>query len=134
MWGCYWWICDIMRKFVNQWDIYIVDLGNKGGSVQNGVRPCVIVQNAIGNACSPTSICLPITSKVKKSNMPPHYMLHKKDYPFFDCEENIVLCEQVCTIDVVSQVQKRLGTLKERDRENILEALMSNFRDLSKEE
>ena len=123
-----------MRKFVNQWDVYIVDLGYKDGSVQNGVRPCIIIQNAIGNSCSPTTICLPITSKINKSNIPPHYMLHKKDYPFFDCDENIVLCEQVCTIDVEKQVQKRLGTLKESDREDILVAFMSNFQNPFKED
>lgn len=123
-----------MRKFVNQWDVYIVDLGYKDGSVQNGARPCIIIQNAIGNSCSPTTICLPITSKINKSNIPPHYMLHKKDYPFFDCDENIVLCEQVCTIDVEKQVQKRLGTLKESDRTDILVAFMSNFQNPFKED
>lgn len=116
-----------MKKFVNQWDVYIVDLGNKDGSVQSGIRPCVILQGTIGNSCSPTTICLPITSKVKKSNIPPHYMLHKKDYPFFDCEENIVLCEQVCTIDVNHQVQKWLGTLQNEDKEELFEAFLSNF-------
>lgn len=123
-----------MRKFVNQWDVYIVDLGYRDSSVQNGVRPCIIIQNAIGNSCSPTTVCLPITSKINKSNIPPHYMLHKKDYPFFDCDENIVLCEQVCTIDVEKQVQKRLGTLKESDRTDILVAFMSNFQNPFKED
>lgn len=61
-------------------------------------------------------------------------MLHKKDYPFFDCDENIVLCEQVCTIDVEKQVQKRLGTLKESDRTDILVAFMSNFQNPFKED
>jgi len=60
-------------------------------------------------------------------------MLHKKDYPFFDCEENVVLCEQVCTIDVNKQVQKWLGTLKEKDKKELFEAFLSNFQ-LIKEE
>lgn len=123
-----------MRKFVNQWDIYIVDLGTKSGSVQNGIRPCVILQNAIGNGCSPTTICLPITSKTTKSNIPPHYVLNKQDYSFFDCETNIVLCEQVVTIDVERQVQKRLGSLLQRDIDGIFSAFLSNFAVLGRKE
>lgn len=116
-----------MRKFVNQWGVYIVDLGCKDGSVQNGTRPCIIIQNAIGNACSPTTICLPITSKTKKSKIPPHYPLYRHDYPFFDCDENIVLCEQVCTIDVEKQVQKYLGKIKDEDRNKIFMSFLQNF-------
>lgn len=117
-----------MRKFVNQWGIYIVALGEKGGSVQNGTRPCVILQNAIGNGCSPTTICLPITSSLSKPSIPPHYILYQKDYPFFDCAENIVLCEQVTTVDVNKQVQKYLGMLNVRDRQELFNKFMENFK------
>lgn len=122
-----------MRKFVNQWGIYIVDLGDKGGSVQNGVRPCLILQNAIGNACSATTICVPITSSQTKSKMPTHYILKKSDYPFFDYEENTILCEQVVTIDVALQVQKYLGMVREMDKGFILEAFLKNFKMEEKE-
>ncbi len=117
-----------MRKFVNQWGIYIVALGEKGGSVQNGTRPCVILQNAIGNGCSPTTICLPITSSLSKSSIPPHYVLYQDDYPFFACKENIVLCEQVTTIDVNKQVQKYLGMLNVKDRQKLFCKFMQNFK------
>lgn len=116
-----------MRKFVNQWGIYVVDLGDKDGSVQNGVRPCLILQNAIGNACAPTTICLPITSSTTKSLIPPHYVLTKSDYPFFDYDTNTILCEQVTTIDVGKQVQKYLGMIKEKDKEPIMETFLRNF-------
>ena len=106
-----------MRKFVNQWGVYIVDLGCKDGSVQN----------AIGNACSPTTICLPITSKTKKSKIPPHYLLYRHNYSFFDCDENIVLCEQVCTIDVEKQVQKYLVKIKDEDKNKIFMSFLQNF-------
>ncbi len=117
-----------MRKFVNQWGIYIIDLGDKGGSVQNGVRPCLILQNAIGNACSTTTICIPITSSQTKSKMPTHYVLKKIDYPFFDYDENTILCEQVTTIDVNKQVQKYLGMIKEQDKAQILNTFLRNFK------
>lgn len=116
-----------MRKFVNQWGIYIVDLGSHKGSVQGGVRPCLILQNAIGNSYSPTTICCPITHKEHKSKIPPHYVLHKKDYPFFTYENNLILCEQITTIDVQNQVVKYLGMVKDVDRECILDTFLSNF-------
>lgn len=131
MWGIYWGnhLIDVMRKFVNQWGIYIVALGEKGGSVQNGTRPCVILQNAIGNSCSPTTICLPITSSTTKSPIPPHYILNKKDYPFFDYEQNTILCEQVTTIDVNKQVQKYLGMLNVDDRKKLFNKFLRNFQE-----
>lgn len=129
-WCGSWGYCKhiIMRKFVNQWGIYIVSLGEKDGSVQSGTRPCVILQNAIGNSCSPTTICLPITSSQTKSSIPPHYTLYRKDYPFFDCEENTVLCEQVTTIDVSKQVQKYLGMLNVQDRQRLFCKFIENFK------
>ena len=48
-----------MKKFVNQWGVYMVDLGEGVGSIQGGVRPCLILQNAIGNAHSPTTLVAP---------------------------------------------------------------------------
>lgn len=116
-----------MKKFVNQWGIYVVALGEKGGSVQSGTRPCVILQNFIGNSCSPTTICLPITSSQTKSEIPPHYVLYKRDYPFFDCEVNTVLCEQVVTVDVENQVQKYLGTINSKDRRALFDKFLQNF-------
>lgn len=117
----------IMKKFVNQWGVYIVALGERGGSVQSGTRPCVILQNFIGNSCSPTTICLPITSSQTKSEIPPHYVLYKRDYPFFDCEVNTVLCEQVVTVDVENQVQKYLGTINLKDRKALFDKFLQNF-------
>lgn len=44
-------------------DIYLVDLGEGKGSEQNGVRPCLIVQNNVGNKHSTNTIVCPITSR-----------------------------------------------------------------------
>lgn len=55
-----------MKKF----DVYYVELTGKG-SEQTGLRPCVIIQNNIGNSFAPTTIVVPITTKLKKS-LPTH--------------------------------------------------------------
>ena len=55
-------------------DIYLVDLGKPRESIQGGVRPCVNVQNNPGNFFSPLLIVLPLTTKLKKTNMPTHHV------------------------------------------------------------
>jgi mRNA interferase MazF len=116
-----------MKRFVNQWCVYNVDLGEPNGSVQGGVRPCLIVQNAIGNSYSPTTVCVPITHQQNKSNIPPHYTLYKSEYPFFNYNTNVLLCEQIVTIDVHNQVLQYMGKIKDNDKEPILNTINKNF-------
>ena len=47
-------------------DIYFVRLDNRTGSEQSGTRPAVILQNDVGNSCSPTLIVATLTSKTEK--------------------------------------------------------------------
>lgn len=115
-----------MKKFVNQWGIYMVDLGEGIGSIQGGVRPCLILQNAIGNAHSPTTLVAPITSAIK-SAIPPHYELAKRDYPFLKYDINTVLFEQVRPINTQTQVLRYLGKVQEKDKSALLDAFLKNF-------
>lgn len=80
-----------MRIFMRG-DIWSVDLGNPVGSEQGGVRPCLIIQNDMGNEYSPTVIVLPITSK-------------RKNYSVSHVEidlggtKSYILCEQIRVVD-----------------------------------
>lgn len=47
---------------VQRGEIYLYDFGNNGGSIQNGVRPALVVQCDEGNAASSTTIIAAITS------------------------------------------------------------------------
>ena len=46
-------------------DIYFIRLDNRMGSEQSGTRPAVILQNDVGNSCSPTLIVATLTSKTE---------------------------------------------------------------------
>jgi mRNA interferase MazF len=85
-------------------EVWYADLSPIKGSEQGGLRPCVIVQNDIGNTYSPTTIIVPLTTAVKKQ-LPTHralgYTLGVK---------GIVLCEQIRVIDK-SRLKNRLCTL-----------------------
>ena len=61
------------------------------GSEQSGWRPGVIFQNNVGNAKSPNVIALPLTTSLKKLNMPTHVLLKASDTGLkFD---SMVICE-----------------------------------------
>lgn len=114
-----------MRRFVNQWGIYVVDFGQNKGSVQSGKRLAVIMQNCIGNQFSPTTICIPLTTQNKKP-LPTHYYIQKKDYPCIE-SDSVLLCEQVTTIDVQSQVGQYIGMIRDKDKKEIYYRFLNNF-------
>ena len=47
---------------VQRGEIYLYDFGNNGGSIQNGVRPALVVQCDEGNTASSTTIIAAMTS------------------------------------------------------------------------
>ena len=60
---------------VQRGEIYLYDFGNNGGSIQNGVRPALVVQCDEGNAASSTTIIAAITSVIKKRFLPTHIIV-----------------------------------------------------------
>ena len=66
------------------------------GSVQSGWRPGLVFQNNVGNAKSPNIIALPLTSSLKKMNMPTHVLVNASDTGLK--RDSLVLCENPETI------------------------------------
>ena len=89
-----------MRNF-KKGDIYLVHLKEKYNHVQFGVRPCIIVQNDFGNTFSNTLIVVPITTKIKKKEMPVHVVINSHE---------MALCECILTISK-NQVINYIETL-----------------------
>jgi mRNA interferase MazF len=65
-------------------------------SIQQKIRPVLIIQNDTGNKYSPTILVAIITSKNKKSNMPTHVRINKEVGLNYD---STVTVEQQFTID-----------------------------------
>lgn len=77
-------------------DIYMADLpDDRGGSLQSGSRPVVIISNDLANAYSPVITILPMTSKTEKKKLPTHVVI--KDCGLKKC--SIVLAEQIMSIN-----------------------------------
>lgn len=82
-------------------DIWFADLiGCPGTCVQRGIRPVLVVSNDAGNTHSGILNVLPLTSHLKKPNLPCHTLLEPSNvadsrYHFVD---SMVQAEQITTI------------------------------------
>lgn len=91
---------------VQRGEIYLYDFGNNGGSIQNGVRPALVVQCDEGNAASSTTIIAAMTSIIKKQYLPSHIILGDR---FGLKEQSMVMLEQLKTVnqsDLVEYIGK----------------------------
>ena len=112
---------------MKMFDIYYANLSmNTVASEQGGIRPVIIVQNSIGNKYSPTVIVLPITSEIKKTNMPTHCVIHKSVKNGLKVD-SMVLAEQIRVIDK-SRLQDYIGFLDDTGEQNdVINSYLANI-------
>ena len=70
-------------------DVYMMDLNPYSGSEQGGIRPAIVVQNDDGNFYSNVLLVVPLTTQIKKRNMPTHFILHNR----FLSAPSMAICE-----------------------------------------
>ena len=92
-------------------EIVVANLEPVKGSEQGGIRPCLVIQNNLGNVYSPTTIIAPITSKSFSKEFSTNVFLSKKDSKLD--KESTILLNQIKTIDKL-RIIKKISTL-ERD-------------------
>lgn len=111
-----------INNMIKRGDIILCDLGAGKGSEQYGIRPCVVVQNDLGNRFSPTLIVAPTTSKLEKIKLPTHVKIEQCD----SLDKNsVVLCEQLRTIDKV-RISGICGKVSSEDLKRITAALITS--------
>lgn len=71
-------------------EVYMIKF-NGVGSEQCGWRPALVFQNNVGNEHSPNIIVLPLTSRIKKMDMPTHVLVRACNTGLI--KDSIVLCE-----------------------------------------
>ena len=104
--------------------IYLVDLKERVGSEQGGLRPVVVIQNDTGNRFSPTTIICPLTSKNKQMKET-HVILTPEDCGVI--MNSTVLCEQIMTIDK-SRIRSKVGEIRNPQKLcDIEEKIMISF-------
>ena len=112
---------------MKMFDIYYADLSkNTVNSEQGGIRPVIVIQNDIGNKYSPTLIVLPITSEIKKENMPTHCILHRSRKNGLKVD-SMVLAEQIRVIDK-SRILDYIGYLDNtNEQNNVINSYLANI-------
>lgn len=84
------------KEKVKRGEIYLHDFGNNAGSIQNGMRPVLVVQCDEGNQASTTTIVAALTSVIKKRYLPSHIILGDN---FGLKEPSMVMLEQLKTVN-----------------------------------
>lgn len=115
--------CQSKDWIYRRGDIYLANLNPFKGSEQGGTRPVLVLQNNDGNYYCPTLIVAPITTKLKKLNLPTHcYFESVRGLP----EPSMVSLEQIKTIDK-SRVQKYLGKITREQMAKVEDAIRESL-------
>jgi len=101
-------------------EIFFAQLNPVQGSEQGGIRPVLVVQNDIGNSYSPTTIVVPITSRINKAKLPTHVELSREESGL--SRDSVVLAEQIRTVDK-ARLQQKVTTLDQGAMNRIDQAL-----------
>ncbi len=90
-------------------DVYLANLDPVKGSEQGGVRPVAVLQNDVGNYFSSTIIIVPLTTQLKKIELPTHVLLNRvQGLPHLSMAET----EQIHRIDK-QRILRYMGKLTE---------------------
>ena len=107
---------EMRLQEVKRGQIVMLDLPTVAGSVQNGLRPCVIISNNKANKFSPNVIAVPLTSRNKK-DMPTHYALQPSKVNGLKVTSTI-LAEQILTVSK-NAIKKIIGIVDDQHIDNV---------------
>jgi mRNA interferase MazF len=106
---------EIDLRDIKRGDIVWINLfgsvGSEQGSTEHG-RPCVCIQNNMGNTHSPTIIVACITSQINKSRLPIHVEIPASEN-YGLTKDSVVLLEQIRTVDKRKRILRKTGHLDE---------------------
>jgi mRNA interferase MazF len=106
---------------VRRGDAVVVELDPTKGSEQRGRRPCLVVQNDIGNENAPTTIVVPFTTSFGDELYPFEVLLKADEGPLK--EDSVALCSQVRTVSVDYRITTNLGSIPDNRMEDVDQAL-----------
>ena len=110
---------------IKRGDILLVDFDPVKGSEQGKTRPCVVIQNDIGNLYSNTTIVVPITSKIPEKQYPTDVIATAKELGLQ--KEGSINCAQIATVSIEHRVIKKLSFLKPATMKKVDEAIKTSL-------
>jgi mRNA interferase MazF len=94
---------------VRRGDVVVVELDPTRGSEQRGTRPCLVVQNDVGNENAPTTIVAPFTTSFGDDRYPFEVFVPSADSPLR--EDSVALCNQLRTVAIEHRIRENLGSI-----------------------
>jgi mRNA interferase MazF len=96
---------------IRRGDIVLVELDPTRGSEQRGTRPCLVVQNDVGNDNAPTTIVVPFTTSFGDDLYPFEVLVTAEESHLQ--EDSVVMCSQIRTVSVDHRIEKVIGSIPE---------------------
>lgn len=106
---------------VHRGDIVIVELDPTRGSEQRGTRPCLVVQNDIGNANAPTTIVVPFTTSFDDQLYPFEVLVEADECRL--TEDSVAICSQIRTVSSTERIRDNIGSIPDARMAEVDEAL-----------
>ena len=113
---------NVNVKILERGQIVMAELPTSQGSVQGGLRPCVVVSNDKANKFSPVVICVPLSSNINKKKLPTHAIIKPNPRNNRLKRASVALCEQIMTITKDS-IRFATGKLSYEETERINECM-----------
>src|SRR6056297_187934 len=110
-----------MGKSVRRGDVVIVELDPTQGSEQRGTRPCLVVQNDIGNANAPTTIIVPFTTSRGEKLYPFEVRVSADESPLR--EDSVAICSQIRTVSIEHRIVDNIGSVPDDSLQDVDTAL-----------
>lgn len=109
---------------LQRYDIIKANIKYKGGSVQTNERPYVIISNPIGTKHASIITVMPLTSKIKKTNMPVHGCINASNENGLS-SYSMALGEQLITISK-DEVKEKLGSITTKEEKRLVDRTCFN--------
>lgn len=94
---------------VRRGDIVIVEPDPTRGSEQRGTRPCLVVQNDVGNENASTTIVAPFTTAVDDDRYPFEVFVSADECALR--EDSLVCCSQLRTVSIDHRITDVVGSI-----------------------
>ena len=110
-----------------RYEVWFADLGDQPGtSVPSGNRPVLVISNDVGNQYSRTVTVIPLTTKLKRMDMPTHIILTEDDCCLFrphTLQNSVLLAEQITPIAKSALYDRVCRVISKKKRQEIEQAI-----------
>ncbi len=102
-----------------------ITMTSPSGSVQKKKRPYVLVGNDKGTMTAPIVIAMPLTSVIKKRNLPTHGCIEANDNNGLK-RYSMVLGEQPYTLDKETEIVRKIGSITDQSQRDMVNRVCWN--------